>query len=151
MLVLSCLLGFYLTCVFSFCFVSHPVLMCLVLLVGSCCSCGLLYLFSGLSWYIVLFCLVYVGGVFVLFVYVSLYSPNSFFDFGVDFLLYFFFFFFGVFSFFWSLVGFVCVSESGHYLCSSGDGFGYCLFCLVLLLGFSLISFVSSRKDCFFR
>nr|QZZ81266.1 NADH dehydrogenase subunit 6 [Prosthogonimus pellucidus] len=151
MFIRSCLLGLYLTTILGFCFVSQPVIMCFLLLAGACCSCGLLYLFVGLGWYIVLFCLVYIGGVFVLFVYISLYSPNSFVDWGVDLVLYMFFFVAVLLSFFWSLIGFNCFSESGHFLCSWGDGFGYCFFCLVLLLGFSLISFVSAKKDCFFR
>lgn len=41
--------------------------------------------------------------------------------------------------------------EFSFYLCSYFEGFTYCLFCLVLLVGFVCISVVCGRKDSFFR
>lgn len=91
------------------------------------------------------------GGVYILFVYVSMYNPKLVAGLAYGWrlvLLSFFFFslFFLGFSF-----DFFCFSEFSHYICSDGDGFGYCFFCLILLLGFGLVSFVSRSKDSFFR
>lgn len=41
--------------------------------------------------------------------------------------------------------------EKRHYLCSYFEGFSYCLFCLVLMLGFVVVRVVSGEKDSFFR
>nr|AYH51401.1 NADH dehydrogenase subunit 6 [Hysteromorpha triloba] len=153
MLVLvSFLIGFYFSMIFSFSFVSHPLYYCVLLLLSSLSVCGLVYWFIGFSWYLVLFCLVYVGGVYILFIFVSVYSPNTFMGSGIQWwwmCVYFIFsstilggcFFFSVDSF----------SEFSHYLCSGLEGFSYILFCLVLVLGFICISVIVNRKDSFYR
>lgn len=41
--------------------------------------------------------------------------------------------------------------ESSHYLCSYFEGFSYCLFCLVLMVGFVAIRIVTGQKDAFYR
>lgn len=46
------------------------------------------------------------------------------------------------------LVGFC---EKSHYLCSYFEGFSYCLFCLILMIGFVGVRVVSGEKDSFFR
>ncbi len=43
------------------------------------------------------------------------------------------------------------VAERSHYLCSYFEGITYCLFCLVLMVGFVAISVVVGEKDSFFR
>lgn len=45
----------------------------------------------------------------------------------------------------------VYFEECGHFLCTQYEGFRYCFFCVVLLLGFGLVSFITGSKDCFFR
>lgn len=141
----------YLTRVLSFSFVVHPISCCFLLLGGSLSLSFLIYSWLGFRWYILLFCLVYVGGVYILFVYIAMFSPNVFSGLGYGFS-----FAISVFLLFWvSLLtwGLDCrpFLEKRHYVCSGGDGYGYCFFCLVLLLGFRLVSFVSSSKDSFFR
>ena len=41
--------------------------------------------------------------------------------------------------------------DSRHYLCSFFEGASYCLFCLVLMVGFVAIRVVTGEKDSFFR
>ena len=71
------LLSVYFTRLFCFSLVSKPISYCLLLLLGAISSSFFVYCFMGFSWYLVLFCLVYVGGVYVLFIYASIFSPNN--------------------------------------------------------------------------
>lgn len=43
-----------------------------------------------------------------------------------------------------------CV-DSRNYLCSYFEGFSYCLFCLVLMVGFIRVRVVVGSKGSFFR
>lgn len=54
-------------------------------------------------------------------------------------------FFFGLGDF---LGGF---KECSHHLCSAHEGFTYCVFCLVLLVAFVIVSIVGRDKGSFFR
>nr|YP_009867155.1 NADH dehydrogenase subunit 6 [Diplostomum ardeae]QKG04354.1 NADH dehydrogenase subunit 6 [Diplostomum ardeae] len=152
MFVVSFLLGLYFSIIFSFSFVSHPLYYCLLLLFSAISVCGVIYWFLGFSWYLVLFCLIYVGGVYILFIFVSVYSPNTFLGPGLNWCWPFMFFLFSFLVF-----SGVCYDSSGlffessHYLCSSLEGVSYLLFCLVLVLGFICISVIVNRKDSFYR
>lgn len=134
-----------------FSFVSHPVGYCFLLIRSSLCASSFLYISLGFSWYLALFILVYVGGVYVLFVFISLYTPNSFSSLGGSFGL-FTFIYFILFSilFFWNISIFQ-VFDTSHYLCSYMEGFSYLLLCFSLLVGLVGVRVVSSRKDSFFR
>nr|QBE89943.1 NADH dehydrogenase subunit 6 [Opisthorchis sudarikovi]QIX04635.1 NADH dehydrogenase subunit 6 [Brachylecithum sp. PakAb2] len=153
MLVLGgCLMGVYFTSLLAFSFVTHPVSYCFLLLLGAFSVSGYVYLVLGVSWYLLLFCLVYIGGIYVLFVFVSLRSPNPqpILGGGLEFLSVAYFFFWFLFM----SVGFkadTCYLDYSHYLCSYFEGFTYSLFCLVLMLGFVLLSVMGSEKDSFFR
>ena len=63
-------LGLFFGSLIRFSFVTHPVVCCLLLVCGSASICMYTYLLVGFRWYILMVCLVYVGGVYVLFVYV---------------------------------------------------------------------------------
>lgn len=145
------LLGLYYSRLMSFSFVSHPVRYCVLLVLRAFSISGYVYLLLGFSWYLVLFCLVYVGGVYVLFIFVSVHNPNPAPRVGGRVMV----FFFALLSFrvfFWARgVKFPAFAESRHYLCSYFEGASYCLFCLVLLVGFIAISVVVGEKDSFFR
>ena len=73
----SLMLGVYLTRILAFSFVSNPIHYCLLLLGSALSACGFVFRILGFSWYVVLFCLVYVGGVYILFIFVSVYSPKT--------------------------------------------------------------------------
>nr|AHW40487.1 NADH dehydrogenase subunit 6 [Fasciola sp. GHL-2014]QCQ81671.1 NADH dehydrogenase subunit 6 [Fasciola gigantica]WKD80470.1 NADH dehydrogenase subunit 6 [Fasciola gigantica] len=141
----------YFSCLLGFSFVSHPVVYCLLLIGAALSISGLGYLVVGFSWYLVVFCLVYVGGVYVLFIFVSIHTPNplpNFSGIGVDGLVL-FFGFLCVFAFTFFSVPSLC--DSSFYLCSSFEGVSYCLFCLVLMVGFVCVSVVVSSGGGFFR
>nr|YP_010505941.1 NADH dehydrogenase subunit 6 [Paragonimus skrjabini miyazakii]UXE35013.1 NADH dehydrogenase subunit 6 [Paragonimus skrjabini miyazakii] len=145
-------LSLYFSSLVSFSFVSHPVVYCILLLTSALGVSGYLYLVLGMSWYLVLFCLVYVGGIYVLFIFISVHISNpmpiggsSGFVFLVAFGLFFLFFSGGMGR---SISSFC---EESHYLCSYFEGFSYCLFCLILMVGFVGVSVVSGEKDSFFR
>nr|AYH51380.1 NADH dehydrogenase subunit 6 [Cotylurus marcogliesei] len=152
MILVSFLVGFYFSVIFSFSFVAHPLYYCLLLLVSSLSVCSLIYLLIGFSWYLVLFCLIYIGGVYILFIFVSVHSPNTFFGSNIQgwwpVLIFFIslFFFMGYFNLYS-----ISFSEFSHYLCSGMEGVSYILFCLILVLGFICISVVINRKDSFYR
>nr|YP_009240940.1 NADH dehydrogenase subunit 6 [Brachycladium goliath]ALN38353.1 NADH dehydrogenase subunit 6 [Brachycladium goliath] len=144
-------LSVYFSSLIAFSFASHPVVYCVLLMMSALSVSGYVYAVLGFSWYLVLFCLVYVGGVYVLFIFVSVHSPNpssssvgSLGGFGFVFLV--LYLVLGVGD-----LALPCFVDGSHYLCSFFEGFSYCLFCLVLLLGFVCVSVVVSEKDSFFR
>lgn len=147
------LLGLYFSRLLAFSFVTHPVGYCFLLLFRAFSVSGYVYLTLGFSWYLVLFCLVYIGGVYVLFIFVSLHNPNPVQAFGRGFEFVFFLFLFlevlflgrGVFS------SRLFVFDYSQYLCSFFEGFSYCFFCFILMLGFIVIRVVCGDKDSFFR
>ena len=147
----SIILGLYFSRLVSFSFVSHPVRYCVLLILRALSVTSYAYLLLGFSWYLVLFCLVYVGGVYVLFIFVSVHNPNPSPRMGGRTLVFFSSFF--IFTvLFWSAgVGYPTVAESRHFLCSYFEGVTYCLFCLVLMVGFVAIRVVAGEKDSFFR
>ncbi|KAA3669757.1 ND6 (mitochondrion) [Paragonimus westermani] len=145
-------LSLYFSSLVGFSFVNHPVAYCILLLSGALGVSGYLYTVLGMSWYLVLFCLVYVGGIYVLFIFVSVHLSNPMaVSGGSGFALS------GVFLSLLFLFNGVVESgvdgfcESSHYLCSYFEGFSYCLFCLILMVGFMGVSVVSGEKDSFFR
>lgn len=144
-------LGLYFSSIISFSFTGHPVTYCVLLLMRALGISGYRFVVLGFSWYLVLFCLVYVGGVYVLFIFVSVHSPNQGSPSPGRYLL--FFSLLLLLSFlFWgcSIVG-RFVYERSHYLCSYFEGYSYILLCLVLMVGFLKIRVVVSGKDSFFR
>nr|QRV61261.1 NADH dehydrogenase subunit 6 [Tanaisia sp. SS-2020] len=144
------LISLYFSSLVSFSLFSNPLVYCGLLLVGALSLSGFAYLVLGFSWYLVLFCLVYVGGIYILFLYVSVHNPNSFPSLGGG-VMYFsvFCFFFLVFYAGSRYLG--GLEDFSHYVCTSGEGVTYNVFCLVLMLSFVLVSLVGSGKDSFFR
>lgn len=146
------MIGLYFSIIFSFSFVSHPVYYCLLLMLSSLDLCGVVFYYIGFSWYLVLLCLVYVGGVYILFVFVSVYSPKTFLSSSIHWwwVLLILVFSACVFrSCFFNYVDIYC--ENRNYLCSGVEGVSYILLCLVLILGFICVSVIVNRKDSFYR
>nr|YP_009139765.1 NADH dehydrogenase subunit 6 [Ogmocotyle sikae]AKG49762.1 NADH dehydrogenase subunit 6 [Ogmocotyle sikae] len=147
----SIFLSLYFSCLLFFNFASHPVTYCVLLVSSALSVSGYLYSVVGFSWYMVLFCLVYVGGVYVLFIFVSIHNPNPSPLVGGSLIAFVVFF-----IFIWAMLRFSMSSlnvffESSHYLCSYFEGFSYCLFCLILMVGFVSVSVVTGQKDAFYR
>nr|UFQ89119.1 NADH dehydrogenase subunit 6 [Rhinebothrium fulbrighti] len=150
---ISLLFLFYFLTLTLFSLLSHPIYYCVLLVINSLISSLICYSVYGFSWYSLLFCLVYIGGVYILFVFVSVYTPNVS---GVS---------------FWSFVGYpvslafgggvlgggVCVCylslsvEASSYLCTLSEGWFYLCLCLVLLFAFFLLSLVISVKVNHYR
>nr|YP_009092169.1 NADH dehydrogenase subunit 6 [Dicrocoelium chinensis]AHG06494.1 NADH dehydrogenase subunit 6 [Dicrocoelium chinensis] len=142
----------YLTTILAFSFVSHPVAYCVFLVISALCVNVLTFLVVGFSWYLVLFSLVYIGGIYVLFIFVSVRNPNPAPSVGVSlgsvFLL-FLFFFFGGFNMF---AGFGSGLENNNlYFFNIFEGFTYCMFWGFLWVGFIWGSVGYSSKDSFYR
>lgn len=113
----------------------------------------IVYLVMGFSWYLLLFGLVYVGGVFVLFVYISFIVPNvglvkyrfRYLSGGFRILV---LFLMGVSSY---VVGGSCVMDCSVYLCSTTECQLYLFYCFVLLLGLVLINSLVSGLSSYIR
>nr|UFQ88459.1 NADH dehydrogenase subunit 6 [Rhinebothriidae sp. DJM-2021] len=142
----------YFSCLMLFSLVSHPVYYCILLVINSLICSFICYTVFGFSWYALLFCLVYIGGVYILFIFVSVHSPNS-----------------NALSY-WSLTGgtsllvFLCLIVGGGlisysltsiefsgYLCSISEGYFYVCMCLTLLFGFFILSLIMSVKVNHYR
>lgn len=93
----------------------------------------------------------YVGGVYVLFIYASVFSPNNPSGLGGGFFVVFLRFCFFLLFFAFVGVSFVSTAEFSFYLCSFYEGFTYCSFCLILMVSFVVISLVGRDKGSFFR
>nr|YP_009367936.1 NADH dehydrogenase subunit 6 [Senga ophiocephalina]ARK18847.1 NADH dehydrogenase subunit 6 [Senga ophiocephalina] len=144
-LFISFLLYFF--CLFAFSLLSHPVYYCVLLVINSLLCSFICYIIYGFSWYALLFCLVYIGGVYVLFVFVSVHSPNN------SILPYVglnsvWCIVFMACSLFFSIIVYYGVlnTEFSSFICTIHEGYMYICMCLTLLFGFIVISSIMSIK-----
>nr|UFQ88807.1 NADH dehydrogenase subunit 6 [Rhinebothroides sp. MZUSP 8017] len=152
-MLLTCLFFFYFVCLSLFSLISHPVYYCILLVVNALLCSFICYSLYGFSWYALLFCLVYIGGVYILFVFVSVHNPNSsvvsYWNFGSMSSL--------VFIFSCIVAGYVIISycsmeaEFSSFLCTVNEGYFYLCMCLTLLFGFFILSLVMSIKVNHYR
>nr|UFQ88999.1 NADH dehydrogenase subunit 6 [Acanthobothrium sp. MZUSP 8033]UFQ89011.1 NADH dehydrogenase subunit 6 [Acanthobothrium sp. MZUSP 8034]UFQ89023.1 NADH dehydrogenase subunit 6 [Acanthobothrium sp. MZUSP 8035] len=146
-MVLASAFFFYFFCLVMFSLISHPVYYCVLLVLNSLICSFICYGVYGFSWYSILFCLVYIGGVYILFVFVSVHSPNSsvvsYWNFSLifSFLFIFFSIMAGVLVYYLSLN-----AEFSSFLCNISEGPLYLVMCLTLLFGFFVLSLVMSVK-----
>lgn len=131
---------------------SHPVYCCGLLVLKAFVSGAICYSVFGFSWYTLLFCLVYVGGVYILFVFVSVYRPKS------KFVSYFSISYYSTCVWLFFIIifgGFIVYSlisiEFSEYLCTVMEGKFYICMCLTLVFGFIVLSMVMSVKFKFYR
>jgi len=145
------LIVFYFLSLLTFCLVTHPVHYCVLLVCNSLLSCLICYRVYGYCWYALLFCLVYVGGVYILFVFVSIHGPNtsmvSHWNWATI-LARFAFFFFCYGIFFYSCGVSIDLRE---FICNIREGWFYLCLCLTLLYGFIVLSIVRSIKINHYR
>lgn len=135
-----------------FCLIRHTMYYCLLLVLNSLVCCFITYMYLGFSWYSLLFCLVYVGGVYILFVFVSVYSPNTsivpYWNLGViASLMILGCCFLSSFIFYLRYVNY----EASLSLCTSYEGYFYVCLCLMLLFGFFVLRMVMSVKTGYYR
>lgn len=141
----------YLALLSSFCFFSHPIVRC-ILLVATVLSLGYgVFLIVGYRWYIGIFCIVYVGGVYVLLVFVFLSCSNS----GVIGGFGAFVWVIGVFLL--SLVVLVygvrrdSYSDCSVQLMGYGYRWGYLFLCVRMMLSLVEVRIICSKKNSFYR
>nr|WPR14750.1 NADH dehydrogenase subunit 6 [Ligula intestinalis] len=152
MSLLVVLFSFYFLGLCLFCLISHTMYYCLLLVLNSLVCCFISYIYLGFSWYSLLFCLVYVGGVYILFVFVSVYSPNTsivpYWNLGVVVsLMVIGCCFLSGCIFYFSYIDY----ESSLSLCTNHEGYFYLCMCLMLLFGFFVLSMVMSVKTGYYR
>nr|YP_007890956.1 NADH dehydrogenase subunit 6 [Taenia ovis]BAN15616.1 NADH dehydrogenase subunit 6 [Taenia ovis] len=150
-MLLEILIASYFFVLLLFSLSSHCVYYCVLLVINALISCLICYLVYGFSWYSLVFCLVYVGGVYILFIFVSVFNPNDSFAIyhGVgesNIVLCF-------------VIGLLCVClfyslvnvEFSSSLCTVVEGSFYVCLCLTLIFGFVVLSLLVSWKMNFYR
>ena len=148
----SVLFFFYFLILFLFSLITHPVYYCGLLVVNSLICRLIIYSIFGFSWYSLIFCLIYIGGVYILFVFISVHSPNRKYVsyFSLDFSVVFFLIFcFILISCIYMYI--VIKSEFSRFLCSLREGKFYVSMCLTLLFGFLVLRLVMSVKINYYR
>lgn len=152
MIYVSVLLRLYFFVLILFSFIRHSIYYCWFLIIKSLISRLLCYYVFGFSWYSVIFCLIYVGGVYILFVFVSVYRPNNRFNIYIRLqelfavLLVVIIFIFNLF-----LIYRLLFIEFSKFLCSIFEGKFYIIMCLTLLFGFALLSIIMRIKFNYYR
>nr|YP_008082881.1 NADH dehydrogenase subunit 6 [Taenia serialis]BAN21743.1 NADH dehydrogenase subunit 6 [Taenia serialis] len=150
-MILEILITFYFFVLLLFSLSSHCVYYCVLLVVNALVSCLICYLVYGFSWYSLIFCLVYVGGVYILFIFVSVFNPND------SFAIYHKVGESGVILCF--VIGLLCMClfygliniEFSNFLCTVTEGSFYICLCLTLIFGFVVLSLLVSWKMNFYR
>lgn len=150
-MLLEILVAFYFFVLLIFSLSSHCVYYCILLIIKALISCLVCYLIYGFRWYSLIFCLVYVGGVYILFIFVSVFNPNDRFavyhkicESNV------------VFGFVLRLLcaclfyGLVKI-EFSRFLCTTVEGRFYICLCLALVFGFVVLSLLVRWKMKFYR
>lgn len=152
MVTVSILFFFYFILLFVFSIISNPVYYCGLLVLNSIVCSLIRYLIFGFSWYSLLFCLVYIGGVYILFVFVSVYSPKR------NYVTYINFNYYSIFAliFILLIIGSVLFYgvlklEFSKFLCSLMEGKFYVTMCLTLIFGFLVSSLIMSVKFNYYR
>nr|NP_066239.2 NADH dehydrogenase subunit 6 [Taenia crassiceps]AAG13179.2 NADH dehydrogenase subunit 6 [Taenia crassiceps] len=150
-MLLEVFFSLYFLFLFLFSLSSHCLFYCVLLVLNSLVAGLICYTLYGFSWYSLLLCLVYVGGVYILFIFVSIFNPNdNFVKYGsmINFNVVFMFVFSLLCMFF--VVNLINIDFS-NYLCTCMEGNYYVFLCLTLLFGFIMLSLIFSMKMNFYR
>lgn len=151
-MLISLSLIFYFFCLIMFSLIRHPVYYCILLILKALTCSFLRYTIYGFSWYSLIFCLVYIGGVYILFVFVSVHTPNS------NPVYYWKFRYLALVSgfFFLILSGYLVYrfslnSDFSGFLKTSTEGYFYICMCLTLLFGFFVLRIIMRIKLNYYR
>nr|BDI27941.1 NADH dehydrogenase subunit 6 [Cylindrotaenia sp. MN-2022] len=152
MLLVTFLFCLYFIFLLLFSSITHSVFYCGLLVVNALISSLVCYNVLGFGWYSLIFCLVYIGGVYILFVFVSVHNPNNSIaqqrSLASVFTV--------LFSFSLLVVGgcmYLILSEYefSSCLCNSAEGSFYVCLCLTLVFSFFILSMVMSIKFNYYR
>nr|YP_007889820.1 NADH dehydrogenase subunit 6 [Taenia twitchelli]BAN15652.1 NADH dehydrogenase subunit 6 [Taenia twitchelli] len=150
-MILEIFFSFYLFVLFLFSLSSHCLYYCVLLVLNSLIGSLICYILYGFSWYSLLLCLVYIGGVYILFIFVSIFNPND------SFIMYSSLNNFKLIIMF--VISVLCLFfvfsmidiDYSYYLCTSKEGSFYIFLCLMLLFGFIVLSMLFNIKMNFYR
>nr|YP_009466063.1 NADH dehydrogenase subunit 6 [Hydatigera kamiyai]BAN15676.1 NADH dehydrogenase subunit 6 [Hydatigera kamiyai] len=150
-MVISVLLSLYLLNLFLFSLVTNCIYYCIILIINALLSSYIVFEVMGFSWYSLIFCLIYVGGVYILFIFVSFFNPNNsvVVSWGFSLIgLVLSFFVVGVYVYtFCSLIEF----EFSSCVCGFSEIWLYVCFGLMLMFGFVVLSMLMSYSVGFYR
>nr|YP_010954517.1 NADH dehydrogenase subunit 6 [Sphyranura euryceae]WMV02080.1 NADH dehydrogenase subunit 6 [Sphyranura euryceae] len=151
MIMVLSLLTFYSIILICFCIFFNPVICCLLLLLNSILLSSVLFFIFSSSWYSLLFCVVYLGGVYMILLFVSAQLQNeSLSNFSLLFVLLFFI----VLSCWFSQdlsFNIYNVSDLSTIICDIYSRSSYLVLVISVLLTFFSISNIVSRKNSFLR
>lgn len=149
-MALSIFFIFYLLSLITFRVMFNPLICCVFLLLKSILITVMSYFIFSLSWLSLLFCIVYVGGVYIVLLFVSAHLQKD--QFGRVSMFLFFCYFLSIL-----IIGFVTF-DSGDFcsvfrynLVASDDIYPYVVFCIIVLLIFVVIRLISRVKSRFLR
>lgn len=147
MILVSALFFLYFLLLVLFSLVRHSVYYCVLLVAKSLVCRFICYYLFGFSWYPLLFCLVYIGGVYILFVFVSIYRPNN--SYMIHIRLNKIYLFLGGFILF--IIGRILLYELlkvefRRFLCPRREGIFYVFICFTLLFGFLILRMIMRVK-----
>lgn len=150
-MIIRFLLSLYLLNLFLFSLVTNCVYYCMILIIKALLSSYIVFEVMGFRWYSLIFCLIYVGGVYVLFIFVSFFNPNNrvIVSWGFNLLsLVLVFFVVGVYVYtFCRLVEF----EFRSCVCRFREIWLYVCFGLMLMFGFIILRMLMSYRVGFYR
>nr|YP_006460020.1 NADH dehydrogenase subunit 6 [Tetrancistrum nebulosi]ADN44066.1 NADH dehydrogenase subunit 6 [Tetrancistrum nebulosi] len=141
----------YIISLISLCFISNLITYCLILIFNCLCCLTIITFISGLSWYSLMLYLVYVGGVYILLLFITVHIPNNLInnrDNGAWLV---------VSSFIaWEIASLswyphLLVPDYSFNFCSAEEGVSYLVLCFLLGVMFFFVSLVSGSKESFVR
>nr|YP_007375122.1 NADH dehydrogenase subunit 6 [Taenia martis]BAM76219.1 NADH dehydrogenase subunit 6 [Taenia martis] len=150
-MLLEIFFSFYLFVLFLFSFSGHCLYYCMLLVLNSLIGGLICYILYGFSWYSLLLCLVYIGGVYILFIFVSIFNPNDSFVICYSFNSFKLIVLFVVSIFCLFFVFNIVSVDYSYYLCTYMEGNFYVFLCLMLLFGFIILSMLFNIKMNFYR
>nr|YP_010166580.1 NADH dehydrogenase subunit 6 [Tamerlania zarudnyi]QRV61249.1 NADH dehydrogenase subunit 6 [Tamerlania zarudnyi] len=130
---------------------NNSIVLCGVLVSNTALLVIFTHMLFGFAWYAILFSLVYLGGVFILFIYITVFDPNAF-PGGLGIVSRLLLFILIVILFYWG--GFYEVAtfdEFAHYICTTEEGHTYVMYCLMTLVVFAFVTMIGGGKGSFFR
>nr|YP_009504432.1 NADH dehydrogenase subunit 6 [Gyrodactylus nyanzae]AWW03133.1 NADH dehydrogenase subunit 6 [Gyrodactylus nyanzae] len=132
---------------------------CLFLVILSLLSSLIIYSYSLSFWYCIILLLIYIGGVYVLLLFVSLHSYNSFSN--SSYINAFLISFIGIFCFFYSYnsfdFDFLSIYDIGYYsdnsynLVNNLNWVNYLFILIVILLSFNVFGFIFINNNNYYR
>nr|YP_009251074.1 NADH dehydrogenase subunit 6 [Gyrodactylus kobayashii]AMZ79736.1 NADH dehydrogenase subunit 6 [Gyrodactylus kobayashii] len=133
---------------------------CLFLVMLSLISSSLLYINSLSFWYCIIMLLIYVGGVYILLLFVSIYSYNSFsYSNFLSSLVYLLFFTSSILlsdsewstEYWFNIVNFSIISDESNMLITSNNWVSFIFILLVIILSLIIFSFIFSQNSSYVR